>query len=90
VEMRGSPMMRAVTIVASLLTMVVLAAAGQAFGSATLVEGAVVGAALSIGLDATGTHSGGMFEGRSTMPWSFPVRFAARAAGRFSLSLRAK
>ena len=57
-ELRGSPMMYAVTVIASLITMIVLAASVQAFGSVTLVEGAIVGAALAIGLYATGTYVG--------------------------------
>jgi len=68
-ELRGSPMMYGVTVIGSLITMIVLAAALQAFGSVTLVEGAVVGGALAIGLYATGTYAGGMFEGRSTTLW---------------------
>jgi hypothetical protein len=68
-EMQGSPMMYAVTVIASLITMVVLAASVQAFGSATLVEGAVVGAALAIGLYATGTYVGSTFEGRNITLW---------------------
>ncbi len=68
-ELRGSPMMYGVTVIASLITMIVLAAAVRAFASATLVEGAVVGAVLAIGLYATGTYVGATFEGRSTTLW---------------------
>jgi hypothetical protein len=68
-EMRGSSMMYVWTIVTSLITMVVLAVAVQAFGSAGLVQGAVLGLILYLGLQGTATFVGSMFEGRSTTLW---------------------
>ena len=64
-DLQGSPTMYVVTIVASFLTMVVLAAAVAAFGSASLIEGAVVGAVLWFGIGATSAYVSTTFEGKN-------------------------
>jgi hypothetical protein len=68
-DLQSNPSMYLWTVVSSLVTMVVLAGAVAAFGSASLVEGAVLGAVLYIGLQGAATYVGTMFEGRSTTLW---------------------
>ncbi|MGH2606274.1 MAG: DUF1761 domain-containing protein [Anaerolineales bacterium] len=74
-ELQGSPTMYVVTIVASFITMVVLAAAVAAFGSANLIEGAVVGALLWFGIGATQSYVGATFEGRPMAVWQISALY---------------
>ena len=74
-DLQGSPSMYVVTVVASLVTMVVLAAAVAAFGSSTIVEGAVVGALLWFGIGATQSYVGATFEGRSMGVWQISALY---------------
>ncbi len=69
-QVQSSPMMYVWTIVTSLITMVVLAASVAAFGSSGILQGAVVGAVLYVGLQGTATYVGAMFEGKATTLWS--------------------
>ena len=69
-QLQSSPMMYVWTIVTSLITMVVLAATVGAFGSSGVVQGAVIGAVLFVGLQGTATYVGVMFEGKSATLWS--------------------
>lgn len=69
-DLRPNPMMYVWTIVTSLITMVVLAASVAAFGSSGILQGAVVGAVLYVGLQGTATYVGAMFEGKATTLWS--------------------
>jgi hypothetical protein len=70
-ELQASPTSYVVTVVTSLITMIVLAAAIRAFGSASLgvLEGAIVGVALYIGLAGAPSYVGTTFEGRSVTVW---------------------
>lgn len=68
-DLQGSPTLYVVTVVASLITMIVLAAAVAAFGSSTIVEGAVVGALLYFGIAGAQSYVGTTFEGRSMTVW---------------------
>lgn len=68
-DVQGSPTTYVATVVGSLITMVVLAMAVGAFGSASAVQGAVLGAALYVGLQGAATYVGSLFEGRSTTLW---------------------
>jgi len=69
-QLQSSPMMYVWTIVTSLITMVVLAATVGAFGSSGVVQGALIGAVLFVGLQGTATYVGVMFEGKSATLWS--------------------
>ena len=62
-------MMYAVTVVTSLLTMIALAATVTAFGSAGIVQGAVLGLILYVGLQGTATYVGRTVEGSSMALW---------------------
>ena len=68
-ELQASPASYVVTVVTSLITMIVLAAAIRAFGSASVVEGAIVGVVLYIGLTGAPTYVGTTFEGRPVTVW---------------------
>jgi Protein of unknown function (DUF1761) len=68
-DMQSSPTMYIWTVVMSLITMIVLAAAVNAFGSAGVVQGAVLGLALYVGLQGAATYIGTVFEGRSRTLW---------------------
>ncbi len=74
-DLQGSPTLYVVTVVASLITMVVLAAVVEAFGSSTIVEGAVVGALLYFGIGATQSYVGATFEGRSMAVWQISALY---------------
>lgn len=74
-ELQGSPTMYVVTIIASFITMTVLAAAVAAFGSTNLIEGAVVGALLWFGIGATQSYVGATFEGRSMVVWQISALY---------------
>lgn len=74
-DLQGSPTMYVVTVVASLITMIVLAAAVAAFGSTALLEGAVVGALLWFGIGATQSYVGATFEGRSMAVWQISALY---------------
>lgn len=62
-DMQASPTSYLVTVIASLITMVVLAVSVGAFGSAGIVQGAIIGAVLWIGIGGTSGYAGAMFEG---------------------------
>ncbi len=68
-DVQGSPTMYGVTVVGSLITMVVLAMAVAAFGSASAVDGAVLGAVLFVGFLGTASYVSTLFEGRSNTLW---------------------
>ncbi|MEX2029884.1 MAG: DUF1761 domain-containing protein [Anaerolineales bacterium] len=68
-ELQASPASYVVTGVTSLITMIVLAAAIRAFGSASVVDGAIVGVVLYIGLVGAPTYVGTTFEGRPVTVW---------------------
>jgi len=68
-EVQGSPTMYIVTLVTSFITMIVLAMAVNAFGSAGLLAGAVLGAVLNVGLVGTASYVSTLFEGRSNTLW---------------------
>lgn len=74
-DLQGSPTMYVVTVVASLITMIVLGAAVAAFGSSTIVEGAVVGALLYFGIAGTQSYVGTTFEGRSMTVWQISALY---------------
>ena len=68
-EIESDLSMFVVTIVASALTMVVLALVVGAFGATELVDGLLVGVLVSIGLSATSTFTYTTFEGPPTNVW---------------------
>jgi hypothetical protein len=68
-EVQGSPMMYVVTVVASLITMVVLAAIVNAFGSTGIVAGALLGAVIWIGVGGASGYTGTLFEARPMAIW---------------------
>lgn len=65
----GNPLMYVTTALSSLVTMVVLAAAVRAFGSTGVVQGALLGLILYIGIAGTATYVAVTFEGRSRLVW---------------------
>jgi hypothetical protein len=68
-ELQASPTSYVVTVVTSLITMIVLAVAINAFGSASIVDGAIVGVVLYAGLAGAPTYVGTTFEGRPVTVW---------------------
>ena len=68
-DIEASPSMYAVTAVASLVTMVVLAMVVAAFGAETFVDGLVAGAVAFIGLGATATFVFTTFSGPPVGAW---------------------
>jgi hypothetical protein len=68
-DIEASPSMYAVTAVASLVTMVVLAMVIAAFGAETFVDGLVAGAVVFIGLGATATFVFTTFSGPPLGAW---------------------
>ena len=68
-DIEASPSMYAVTAVASLVTMVVLAMVVAAFGGETFVDGLVAGAVAFIGLGATATFVFTTFSGPPVGAW---------------------
>ena len=68
-DIEASPSMYAVTAVASLVTMVVLAMVVAAFGAQTFVDGLVAGAVAFIGLGATATFVFTTFSGPPVGAW---------------------
>ena len=68
-DIEASPSMYAVTAVASLVTMVVLAMIVAAFGAETFVDGLVAGAVAFIGLGATATFVFTTFSGPPVGAW---------------------
>jgi hypothetical protein len=68
-QLQARPTNYVVTVVGSLISMVVLAMAVGAFGSAGVVAGGVLGAVLYVGLQGIASYTHSMFEGRSTTLW---------------------
>ena len=68
-ELQASPTSYVVTVVTSFITMIVLAVAINAFGSASVVDGAIVGVVLYAGLAGAPTYVGTTFEGRPVTVW---------------------
>jgi len=68
-DLKASSSMYVVTAVASAITMIALALIVKAFGSATALDGAIVGAVASIGIASTATFVYTTFEGPPTNVW---------------------
>jgi len=69
-EIQSEPSMYIITMVASAITMVVLAVIVRAMGSANLLEGALAGAVTWLGIGATATFVYTTFEGPPTNVWA--------------------
>jgi hypothetical protein len=68
-EMQGSPTMYLVTVVTSAIMMVVLNLLVVAMGGSTLLQGALAGAFIWIGVGATASYVSNLFEGRPSGLW---------------------
>jgi len=68
-EIEASPTMYLVTGISSLITMIVLALAIDAFGAGSFVEGLIIGAVVNIGISATSTFVYTSFEGPPVNVW---------------------
>jgi hypothetical protein len=69
-ELQANPAQYLVTIVGSLITMVVLAAAVGAFGASGVVQGAILGAVLWVGIGGVSGYVSNLFEGRNAQIWA--------------------
>lgn len=69
-DLEAKPSTYVITAVASAITMIVLAILVRAIGSSTLVEGALVGAVIWLGIGATASFVYTTFEGPPTQVWA--------------------